>query len=102
MGFSTAHPRSNRLGARLGEGAESRLGLSAWSVSARCGTTACMRSKASRSHSIYLNMDSDFFVNYPGSELMRRLTSDRNNTGIQQRPRRRQQMINSSLQAFAN
>src|SRR3954453_16682986 len=32
---------------------------------------------------------------------MRRLMSDRNKTGIQQRPGRRQQMINSSLQAFA-
>src|SRR5215207_11408857 len=59
-------------------------------------------SKAKESDSIYLNTDSDLPLNHLGSRVARRLTSDRHNTGIQQQPGRRQQMINSSLQTFAN
>src|SRR3954454_21184497 len=40
--------------------------------------------------------------NQAGSHVAQRLMPDRNNTGLQQRPGRRQQMINSSLQAFAS
>src|SRR5215203_6706173 len=59
-------------------------------------------SKAKTSDSIYLNTDSDLPFNYSGSHLARKLTSDRHNIGTHQQPGRRQQMINSSLQAFAN
>jgi hypothetical protein len=59
-------------------------------------------SKAEGSYSIYLNSDSDLPLNHSGSHVARQLTSDRNNTGIQQQPGRRQQMINSALQTFAN
>src|SRR5215203_5582152 len=59
-------------------------------------------SKAKESDLIDLNTDSALPFNYSGSQVARRLTSDRHNTGIQQQPGRRQHMINSSLQTFAN
>src|SRR5215207_230519 len=59
-------------------------------------------SKAKESDSIYLNTDSDLPLNHLGSRVARKLASDRHNTGTQQQPGRRQQMINSSLQIFAN